>query len=135
VGLNLGAGRRLAEARMTQTWRIGELVEVSDPVTFEVLQVLDDVYDGPARFKFVRATAVSESVAGGQFVAEQAAELHVPVGATGLSVDMRAVCDADPDDPSMVGRVVRLKGLPTGGQVTAQRWPVEESNEVIVEGS
>ena len=131
----LSSGRRMAEARMTQTWRIGELVEVTDPVTFEVVQVLDAVYEGPGRFKFVQATAVSETVAGGQVVAEQVSELHLPVATTGLAIDMRAICDADPDDPSMVGRVVRLKGNPTGGQVTAQRWPVEESGEVIVEGS
>lgn len=127
--------RSEAAARMTQTWRIGDLVEDSDPVTFDPIQVLDEVYEGPGRLKSVQATSVGEPVAGGQILAVQTLELHLPVGTTGITPDMRAVCVACPEDAGMVGKVVRIKGQPTTGQVTAARFSCEESGEVIEEGS
>lgn len=129
--------RSEASARMTQTWRIGYLIESTDPVTFDPIQVLDEVYEGPGRLKSVQATSVSEPVVAGQILAVQTLELHLPIGTTGIVADMRAVCVGSPpkEDPTMVGKVVRIKGQPTVGQVTAARFPVDESNEVIEVGS
>lgn len=127
--------RSEATARMTQTWRIGYLIESTDPITFDPIQILDEVYEGPGRLKSVQATSVSEPVVAGQVLAVHTLELHLPVGTTGIIVDMRAVCVACPEDQAMVGRVVRIKGQPTVGQVTAARFPCEESNEVIEVGS
>lgn len=134
--------RSEAAARMTQTWRIGELLESTDPETFDPIQTLDDAYfdaegnaGGPGRLKSVQATSVGEPVAGGQILAVQTLELHLPVGTTGITADMRAVCVACPEDAGMVGKVVRIKGQPTTGQVTSARYPVDESGEVIEEGS
>lgn len=118
---------------MTQTWRIGTLVEDTDPVTFDTIQTIDPVYDGIGRFK--AGGSVSEPTPGGQPIAQQSAELHVPSGTTGIEVDMVAVCDAAPDDPSLVGRVVRIKGRPAAGQTTSQRHPVGDEGLVISEGS
>lgn len=120
---------------MTQTWRIGTLTESTDPVTFDPIQVLEVVYDGPGRLKSVQATSVSAVEPGAQLVAVQSLELHLPAGTEGVAVDMRAICDACPEDPAMVGKVVRIKGQATRGQVTAARFPVEESAETITEGS
>ena len=128
-------GRQRADARMTQTWRIGYLIESTDPGTFDPIQVLDEVYEGPGRLKSASASSVSEPVAAGQILAVQTLELHLPVGTTGIVADMRAVCVACPEDLTMVGKVVRIKGKPTVGQVTAARFPVDESNEVIEVGS
>ncbi len=126
--------RSEAEGRMVQTWRIGTLIEDTDPVTFDPIQTLAAVYDGPARFKAGVWTA-SEPSPGGQPIAQQSAELHLPSGTPGIEVDMVAVCDAAPDDPSLVGRVVRIKGRPAAGQTTASRYPVSDEGLVIVEGS
>jgi hypothetical protein len=85
--------------------------------------------------KSVQATSVSEREPASQPIAVSVLELHLPAGTTGVEVDMRAICDACPEDPGMVGKVVRIKGPGTRGQVTSFRVPVEESGEVIVEGS
>lgn len=130
----LALGRAHANARMTQTWRIGTLTETTDPVTFVTTQTLDAVYDGIGRFK-AGVWTTSEPSPGGQPIAQQSAELHVPSGTVGVEVDMVAVCDAAPDDPTLVGRVVRMKGRPAAGQTTAQRWAVADEGLVIVEGS
>lgn len=127
--------RAEAEGRMTQTWRIGTLAEFTDEDTYEVVQDLDVVYEGPGRLKSVQATSVAEPVVGAQVLAVRALELHVPVDVAGIETDMRAVCVECPEDPTLVGVVVRVKGYPTGGQVTAARIPVEAANEAIEVGS
>lgn len=121
---------------MTETWRVGtlEVAEEPDPVSLDPITVFTDVYDGPGRFKAPR-TEVSERDAGGQIIASISAELHLPSGTTGIEIDMFAICDASPDDPSLVGRVVRIKGPGTAGQTTAARFTVEETGETIPEGS
>lgn len=131
----LRLGRAQAEARMTQTWQIGTLVEGEDPVTFDPLHELEVQYDGPGRLKVVQATTVSEREAASQLATVTALELHLPAGTTGVETDMRAVCVACPEDPSLVGFVVRVKGPGTRGQVTAFRVPVEASGEVLPVGS
>lgn len=135
IGQTLPFLRAEAEGRMTQTWRIGTLTEGSDPDTFDVAAEFDVVYDGPGRLKSVAATSVSEAEPGAQFVAVQTLELHLPVGTEGIDVDMRALCTACPEDAAQIGRVVRIKGRPTTGQVTAARFTVEATGEQIVEGS
>ena len=125
--------RSEANARMTQTWRIGTLVEAEDPATFDTIQTIEAVYTGIARFK--AGTGASEPSPGGQPIAQQSAELHLPSGTPGIDVDMVAVCDACPEDASLVGRVVRIKGRPAAGQTTSNRYPVSDEGLVIVEGS
>lgn len=134
IGQALPFLRAEAEGRMTQTWRIGVLTEDSDE-DFDVVSEFDVVYDGPGRLKSVAATAVSEAEPGAQFVAVQTLELHLPAGTEGIEVDMRALCTACPEDAAQVGRVVRIKGRPTTGQVTAARFTVEATGEQIVEES
>lgn len=126
--------RAHALSRMTQTWRIGTLTEGTDPITNDPIQTLDVVYDGPGRFK-AGVWTTSEPEPGGQPIAQQSAELHLPSGTVGVEVDMRAVCDACPEDPALVGRVLRIKGRPAAGQTTAARFPVEDAGELIEEES
>lgn len=130
----LRMGRAHAEGRMTQTWRIGTLVEESPPPTYDPIQTLDVVYEGPARFK-PEGTAPQSEVVAGQVVTVQAPELHLPAGTTGVEVGMLAVCDVCPEDSSLVGLVVRVDSRPTRGQVTAARFKVVLSGEVLTEGS
>jgi hypothetical protein len=125
-------GRRQAEARMTETVRIGRLEEGTDPVTLDPIQTLDVVYDGKGRIKFPSMNEV-EVDAGGQLVVKQDLELHLPSGTVGVTPDMRAVVDASTADPALVGRVFRVKGRPAAGQTTAARFPLEETGETITE--
>lgn len=130
----LGMGRNVAEARMTETWRIGTITETTEPDTYDVVQVLDAVYDGPARYK-PEGTVPQVREAAGRLVTEQGPELHLPAGTSGVEIDMVAVCDACPDDASMVGMVVRIAGRPSRGQVTAARFKVTLTGEQLAEGS
>jgi len=125
----LGMGRVQAEARMTQAWQVGTLTESTDE-DFNTVQTLSAVYTGMGRLKSSTSTPAMEAV-GGQFPAVQALELHLPSGTTGILKDMRAVCTACPEDAALVGRVVRISGLPASGQTTAERFPVESVNEVV----
>lgn len=134
IGGTVGLGRRWAESRMTQTWRIGTITDGTDPVTLDPIRVFDAVYDGPARFK-PEGTAPQSMVVAGQVLVEQTPELHVPAGTTGVEVGMLAVCDACPEDDSLVGVVVKIESRPTRGQVTAARMRVSLTGEQIVEGS
>lgn len=111
---------------MTETWVIGTEVIVPDPTTFvDVRTITPVVYTGKGRFR-PSGNAVSEPVVAEQVVAVTGDVLSVPVGTTGLHGGMVARCTASPDDAGLVGREVRLKGSPSSGQVTAQRWAVEE---------
>lgn len=123
--------RAAAESRMTQTWRIGTLSETTDPATFDVVKTVQPVvYTGRGRLK-PSTTAGTNADAAGQLVAIYSLELHLPVGTTGIERGMVAICDACPEDPSLVGRMVRIAGGPSQGQVTAARYPVDDSTESI----
>jgi hypothetical protein len=119
---------------MTQSWRIGTLVEESPPPTYDPIQTFDVVYDGPGRFKPEGTVPESEVVAG-QVVTVQSPELHLPAGTVGVEPGMLAVCDACPEDPSLVGTVVRVGSRSSRGQVTAARFKVVLTGEVFTEGS
>ena len=119
---------------MTQTWRVGTLIEVTDPGTLDPVKVLDVAYVGRGRFK-PEGTSPAGEVAAGQLVTVQKPELHLPAGTTGVEVGMLAVCDACPEDPALVGMVVRIVSRPSRGQVTAARFAVELTGEVVEEGS
>lgn len=116
---------------MTQTWRIGRVTESTDEF-LDPVQVFSVVYEGRGRLKSVQATTVREGAPASQLESAQVLELHLPVGTAGVEIDMRAVCVACPEDPSLVGRVVRVKGAPSAGQVTAARFSVVESGERIL---
>jgi len=129
----LGMGRTMARSRMRETWRVGEYVETTDPVTLDPITDLEVAYEGPGRFKAPR-TSVSDSEAGGQVVTSTSQELHLPSGTAGVMVNMVAVCDASPDDPSLVGLTLRIDGPPAAGQTTAARFPVRDYIEVVDDG-
>lgn len=82
----------------------------------------------PGRIKFPSLN-VSDRELAGQLVAVQSPEVHVAVGSTpNVKTDHFARCTASTVDPSLVGRKLRIAGLPVGGQVTATRYPVSEAS-------
>ncbi len=119
--------------------RIGIIstADAPDPVTLDPISAFDTIVygadgNGIARVKFPSANEV-EVDAAGQLIVKQDIELHLPSGTGGVTPDMYAVVDEDLDDPSLVGRVFRIKGRPQGGQTTAERYAVEETGETIPE--
>jgi hypothetical protein len=124
----------MANARMTETVRVGILTEDVDPETLDPINTLDVEYDGPARVSWKTYT-VQQTTPGDQPAALSTPILSLPSGTLGVTVDMRVVVDASTADAAMVGRTFRIKGLPQSGQTTALRFPLEEAGEVIEETS
>lgn len=122
----LSHGRRWAQQRFTETFTVFTVTRVLNETT-GLYEDDEDVRhaDVPGQFKFPTLT-VSEREQGAQSPAVQDIVIKVAVGATPdvVTGDLWR-CTASTADPSLVGRVVRTKGLPQAGQVTAHRYPVE----------
>lgn len=126
--------RTEAESRMRATVVVGHVTEVTGP-GYAVSKVLASVaYDGVARIKFPRSS-VNEPIVADQPVAFEGMELHLPAGTTGVEVDMWVVVESDQDDPGLAGRSFRIQGRPTAGAVTAARFVIEETGELVDVGS
>jgi hypothetical protein len=122
----LSAGRGMAAARFTETFKVYTVTRVLDEDTglYEDTEVT--VYASVAgRVKFPTLT-VSERDQGAQTPAVQDVHVHVAVGAApNAVVNTLWRVTASTGDSSLVGRVFRTKGTPQAGQVTAHRYPVE----------
>lgn len=122
----LARARERTQTRFTETFNVvyGERVldeETGEYTTAEVV-VHSDV---PGQFKFPTMT-VQEREQGAQVPASQDITIKVAVGSTpDVEVGHMWRCTASTVDASLVGRVMRTKGLPQGGQTTAHRYPVE----------
>lgn len=122
----LAAGRRQAEARFTETFKVFYVTNALDDSTGLETPTEVTVYASvTGRIKFPTLT-VSEREQGAQIPAVQDVQVHVAVGATpNVAVGHVWRCTASTIDDSLVGREVRTKGLPQAGAVTAHRYPVE----------
>jgi len=98
-----------------------------DPVTLIETPVYADVYTGKCKFKSA-ATQAGRSEIPGAIVVDQSATLSLPIGAAGAG-DVRLndiwECTANPLDPTLVGRKVRVTGVHSQTYATAHRYPVE----------
>lgn len=80
----------------------------------------------PGRVKF-HTIQVSNQEQAGQLVAVQQVSVIVPVGAAPNARPEQFVrVTASTIDPSLANRKFRVSGMPSSGQVTAHRYPVEE---------
>ena len=125
----VAAGRRMANARMTETVTVTTTApgEVMDESTGTYPDVIVSHYGGVARIKYPTLT-VSESTPVGQTLAAQDVTLHLPVGlASQVQVDDVVTVTASTVDTDLVGRVYRIKGLAQAGQTTAHRFPLESN--------
>ena len=132
MSLHLGAltmGRRQAEARFTETFKVYTVESVLDTATGLYADTEVTVYASVlGRVKFPTLT-VMEREQGSQVPAVQDVHIHVGVGATpNVVVNVLWRVTASTVDPSLVGRVFRTKGSPQAGQVTAWRFPVESAS-------
>lgn len=120
-------GRALAEARMTDTWKVTRDNDepVLDTETGTYVPSTATIYEGPGRLK-LSSSVVSEVDAQGQLLAQQGPRLDLPVDTSAdvLTGDL-AECIASTHDASMVGHVVTIKGIFLQTDATARRFPVE----------
>lgn len=123
--LPVAAGRRMAEARFTESLRFFTMVEGTDPETLEPTTVETVIGTVPGRVK-VTAVQGRDAESGGQYPVVSHREVHVAVGAVEAvpGVFVRVVSSSV--DAGLVGRVFRVADRPSMGQVTAWRYPVEE---------
>lgn len=120
--------RREAEARMVDTWVIGEDGGWAyNPETGKDEQTITNPVTVCGRLKVV-GNVVRESEAGGRTVVETRRELHIPVCSPDIPVNAVARCtQAHPtSDPTLLNTVVRLAGPAPGSQTTARRLEVVE---------
>lgn len=121
----LKKGRRMAEARMLSTWTCLRTVETFDNSTGQTVVEVTTVYDGPGRLHSATQQAQREIEAGAT-VTMHGTVLSLPVGAApDARIGDEFVCVDAPDQPGIVGLLVRIKALPTGEQTTADRFGVE----------
>lgn len=119
--------RAHAESRMKSTCRIGVRTSGTDPDTLEPVDtVADPIYEGPCRLRFASST-VSERNSGSQQFGDQQGVLSLPVAdaSVGVKRDMVAVITANPNDPALVGMVLRITGSEVQTTATARRFSVE----------
>lgn len=121
----LTRGRRMAVARMLSTWTCLRTVETFDNSTGKTTVVVTTIYDGPGRLHSATAQAQREIEAGAT-ITMHGTVLSLPVGAApDARIGDEFVCVDSPDQPGLVGVLVRIKALPTGEQTTADRFGVE----------
>lgn len=126
LGGVLGMGRAQASQRFTETFKVFRVTQVLNETTGLYVDTEVVVYASVAgQLKFPSLT-VREREQGAQVPAVQDILIKVAVGSTPLvQIDHLWRCTASTVDVSLVGRVVRTKGLPQAGQVTSHRYPVE----------
>lgn len=110
----------------TEQVTIGVESETVDPDSLATATTIADPdYSGPARLKWV-STAVSSADAAGQSVATQDVVLKLPVGSPIIPTGRLVIVSSSSIDPGLAGRRFRVAGRPASGQVTANRYTVEE---------
>lgn len=132
LGYELAAGlpflRAQAVSRFTETFALERDSTEKDGNDIPVLVTTVVHSDVPGRFKSP-TTGVSNETSGAQLMAVQRPEVHVAVGAV---PDARVGdfwrCTGSTVDAALVGRRVRIEGLPSAGAVTSWRFPVSEAS-------
>lgn len=121
----LGMGRRLAEARMTETVTIGVYRDGTDPETGDPVRVLEELhYEGAGRIKYpsLGVTPVNDP--------SLDASAQMPYLSVGDGVDVQVGDEvhvvASTVDESLVGRTYSVEGRPQSGQTTSHRFPLIE---------
>lgn len=123
----LPAMRGNAESRFTETYVFFTEVVGEDPVTFQPTTVEAVIATTAGRVKSAARDA-REVPIGGQFPTVSKLTLSVGVGSvplTAVQPDVRVRCTASEVDAALVGVVYTVGDIPSMGQVTAWRMPVE----------
>lgn len=127
LGGTVAMGRAFIESTLTETVQFYRVSGTSvNAETLDEVETKVVVYTVPARVKYP-SLIVAEKRGAGEIVGNQNVTVSVAVGST-PTVNSEYFCKvtASTVDPSLIGRVYRVKGSPQSGQVTAHRYPVEE---------
>jgi hypothetical protein len=121
----LARGRRLAEARMSETCQIGREIDGPlDEATGKRTKVIEPVYSGPCRFRAANVQARDVEVLG-QFLVSQSATLSLPIDGSGLVTKGHIVrITASKTDPALVDKQATIDGPFASSDATARRFPV-----------
>lgn len=121
----LGAGRRMAESRMTETVKVGVVAMSTHPVTGDPVETWTSTsYDGPGQIVY-RTETVSDRAVPGQPAAVQTPVLKLPSGTVvHRGEDVRVT--ASTVDAPLVGARFVIDGQAQKGQTTAARYPLRE---------
>jgi hypothetical protein len=123
----LAAGATHAESRMTEAVKVGPLVEVEDPTTYEMVKTVQADQIGIAQVKYPTLTVSERDLPGSQ-VGIGDVVVKRPVSAPISPVGHWFEVTASSIDPSLIGRRYRIKSAPQSGQVSSHRYPVAEDN-------
>lgn len=115
---------------MTTQVRITRLKEITlDTTTLNLTDTdpSDDlVYEGPARIRTLMSRVTIRDVEG-QVLAAQELTMSLPVATSGsIKAGDSVIVTASPEDPALIGRRYRIRGLFSQSQATAHRFPIEE---------
>jgi Family of unknown function (DUF6093) len=114
-------GRAAAEARMTDTCRVesvGEVITADDGTS---TAASTPVYEGPCRLRPAPPEDDPRGQQGAAPVGSWSYTVSLPMSATGLAYGQRLTVLASPLDPDLVGFVMRVGTVESGGQITARR--------------
>lgn len=124
----LEMGRRMAEARMTETVVVGRFEWLRPPGSLDqVLTLVEEFYSGAARVKYPSASAVVRAP-GGQQLAETNIVLSLPSSAPPVATRAVVKVVTSSADDALIGRMFRVDGPAQAGQTTAHRYPVVEES-------
>lgn len=117
--------RKEAERQMQDTCRISRPTgeTTTDPDTFEVVPVLETVYEGRCKFQTTgQGRTPNEESGGYQFTVLQNS-CHLPFGTVTRADDV--ITCVTSENPALVGLVFRVTGYAVDSYATAARVPVE----------
>ena len=122
------AGRRAAEAGMSDTWAVYRYTDGPlNETTGQYEPTATTIYDGPAKLQSFESYE-QNPVAGAYDYTVMRPILHLPVNTASALVKVgdTAVCLASPMDADLVGREVTIEGIQSKTYMTARRFPVSE---------
>ena len=126
IAAAVAAGRRAAEARMTDTCAITRVTgQTTDMDTGQVVDVTEPVYSGPCRVQ-QRSTVASRVDVGEASLLLVALELHLPVAASTDVHAEDAVQIVTSVDPDLVGKHFTVKQVAHKTDATARRLGIQE---------
>ena len=121
----LGMGRRLAEARMTETVTVGSYRDGTGPDGSPTRVLVELRYSGKGRVKYPSA-AVSDRSDPSVVFGVQEPLLSPPTSASDVLEGDEVHVDSSTADLSLVGRVYGVQGAPQAGQTTSHRFSLKE---------
>ena len=122
----LARGRAAAEAGMADTCTIRRVAgETTDDFSGVITPSYTVIYTGKCRVKQTVALPETHD-AGEDYVTLSRMQLQVPVAAVGAQVGDEATITTSVNDPDLAGKVLLIRGVAQGSEITARRFEVTE---------